>query len=378
MLAVTVLVCAVTMASAAHLPRPPLQLFGDWSAFATVGDECDIDDHHKAHPTNCSQFLMCNHGELIEANCNHGLYWNVEKEACDYPDNVPCYNRQRVVEGERHLLQQQFDDLWSTFHAIGDACEVGNHENNDGLYEPHPTDCSRFLKCNNGVLIEGQCNFGLWWNVEKRACDHRQNVHCEHGVGGGPGVPEGPEGPNGPDVPEGPDGPDGPGGPNGDGGDGIPGGPGGPGGSNNEGGDGGRPGGPGGAGDNNEPGEPGRPGCPDVDRIPGAPCLENEGGDGGGPEVPQGPGGDGGVGEPEGPEPGTSYSVCPAVDPLLYTVILPHPQCQLHYMCVHGRPFERPCPNDLHWNKRLNTCDWPAAAQCIEGAAPEQPNAVRM
>lgn len=69
------------------------------------------------------------------------------------------------------------------------------------------------------------------------------------------------------------------------------------------------------------------------------------------------------------------YSSCqsPIVD---YTVLLPHPQCTLFYKCVHGIPWVQSCPDGLEWNVAETSCDWPGNANCVENAAPPQPDAM--
>ena len=46
---------------------------------------------------------------------------------------------------------------------------------------PHPTDCSSFFSCSNGVPIELHCPAGLYFNNELKVCDWPQNVKCEPG-----------------------------------------------------------------------------------------------------------------------------------------------------------------------------------------------------
>lgn len=63
---------------------------------------------------------------------------------------------------------------------------------------------------------------------------------------------------------------------------------------------------------------------------------------------------------------------CPLVDPMEYTVLLPHPQCDKYYACSNGEPIEMPCPDGLEFNRQIQVCDWPLDADCTEGSAPAQ------
>ncbi|XP_023313296.1 uncharacterized protein LOC111693251 [Trichogramma pretiosum] len=46
------------------------------------------------------------------------------------------------------------------------------------------------------------------------------------------------------------------------------------------------------------------------------------------------------------------------------TAFLPHVDCTKYCQCSNGRPIVMICPSTLHWNTKLNNCDYPDAAQC--------------
>ncbi|CAK1580894.1 unnamed protein product [Parnassius mnemosyne] len=54
---------------------------------------------------------------------------------------------------------------------------------------------------------------------------------------------------------------------------------------------------------------------------------------------------------------------CP-VDPVIHW-LLPHENdCSLFFYCVWGEKVQRSCPNSLHFNRKLQVCDWPQFAEC--------------
>ena len=60
--------------------------------------------------------------------------------------------------------------------------------------------------------------------------------------------------------------------------------------------------------------------------------------------------------------------VCPAVDPLDHTVLLPNPaDCSTFFSCSNGVPILMHCPDGLHFNPELDVCDWPQNVGCIQG-----------
>lgn len=81
------------------------------------------------------------------------------------------------------LIVENIDDTSDIQEASspGDDCDVGDLENNFGLYLPHPEDCHSFLKCDNRVLVAVRCAADLVWNVDLTACDFSWNVTCTDG-----------------------------------------------------------------------------------------------------------------------------------------------------------------------------------------------------
>lgn len=57
---------------------------------------------------------------------------------------------------------------------------------------------------------------------------------------------------------------------------------------------------------------------------------------------------------------------CPAVDGP-FPVFIPSPDCTKYYMCGNGIPYLMTCPDNLHFNPKLNVCDWPDHAGCGGG-----------
>ncbi|CAG4943369.1 unnamed protein product [Parnassius apollo] len=58
---------------------------------------------------------------------------------------------------------------------------------------------------------------------------------------------------------------------------------------------------------------------------------------------------------------------CPVNDEIHW--LLPHERsCSLFYYCVQGERDIRRCPFWLHFNRKLQVCDWPRNAGCIEFA----------
>ncbi|KAK9747265.1 Chitin binding Peritrophin-A domain [Popillia japonica] len=64
---------------------------------------------------------------------------------------------------------------------------------------------------------------------------------------------------------------------------------------------------------------------------------------------------------------GCSRAKCPAINDD-YVTFFPHDtDCGKYCMCDWGVAYERPCPAGLHWNTKLDVCDWPHSAGCTLG-----------
>ncbi|XP_045508125.1 probable chitinase 10 [Colias croceus] len=55
-----------------------------------------------------------------------------------------------------------------------------------------------------------------------------------------------------------------------------------------------------------------------------------------------------------------------------YEMLLPHPNCEKYYQCVHGDIVARPCAKGTHFSFELQRCDWPEIAKCVPGEIPDE------
>uniref|UniRef100_A0A182WDT3 Chitin-binding type-2 domain-containing protein n=1 Tax=Anopheles minimus TaxID=112268 RepID=A0A182WDT3_9DIPT len=54
--------------------------------------------------------------------------------------------------------------------------------NTVGIFLPHPTDCQKYLNCWQGLLIEGSCPLGLYFDLERQVCESEARVRCTMNV----------------------------------------------------------------------------------------------------------------------------------------------------------------------------------------------------
>ena len=63
--------------------------------------------------------------------------------------------------------------------------------------------------------------------------------------------------------------------------------------------------------------------------------------------------------KPEGP-----VGTCPEVNGEFVDFLTDASDCTVFYMCNWGKPIKMNCPAGLHFNPKINVCDWPHDAGC--------------
>lgn len=309
------------------------------------------------NPLACESYLVCDHNIYLLRPCPKGLHWNRVALTCDWPQSAKCT-----------LSSDSGPELSTSQPALaptqpGDACDVGDHSNNVGLYRPHPTDCKQYLTCLHGKFVARPCSGNLHWNPKAETCDFPKNANCSHTI-----VTESPSVPitSTPSTtitlleayP----------------------------------------------GDKCVAGQFGSYRSHPTDCSQYLVCLH-------GVYVSQSCGNlhwnarEETCDRPEkagctyktttkysSPSSLTSsatttsitittnapiHSICVSdQSPIYQKQIFPHPICEMFYYCKNGRLLEHPCPIGLQWNQLLTTCDWPFFSGCVQGAAPIQPGAI--
>lgn len=154
---------------------------------------------------DCRQFLNCWKGRGYIQSCAPGTLFNPDTRQCDQPSKVNCITSS-TMDGYRTLAR-----LRKPKSAQLAAYEQGDYDDNS--YQPssavqircppdviglraHPTDCRKFLNCNNGATVIQDCGPGTAFNPMISVCDHIHNVDCnrnENLVQHGPTKPTNPD-----------------------------------------------------------------------------------------------------------------------------------------------------------------------------------------
>ncbi|KAL9700500.1 hypothetical protein quinque_003941 [Culex quinquefasciatus] len=162
---------------------------------------------HFVYIMDCRQFLNCWKGRGYIQSCAPGTLFNSETNECDHPTKVHCLTS-NTMEGYQRLarLRKPKDPVKSApltqggqddFYG-GTELVVRCPPDVIGLRE-HPTDCRKFLNCNNGATVVQDCGPGTAFNRMMSVCDHIHNVDCNRY---GNFIQHGPSSPSNPDAEE--------------------------------------------------------------------------------------------------------------------------------------------------------------------------------
>lgn len=112
---------------------------------------------------DCSAYYECVNGVPILEHCPPGLHWSESEKLCTYPELANCTSGPAEV-------QLDFKD------KVEMKCPWPEPE--DPVYFPHPTNCSLYYECSNGVPILEKCPPGLHWSPSQDICTFPQDAHC--------------------------------------------------------------------------------------------------------------------------------------------------------------------------------------------------------
>ncbi|KAF5284904.1 hypothetical protein FQA39_LY16859 [Lamprigera yunnana] len=120
------------------------------------------------HPWDCSKFLNCANGQAFVQDCGPGTVYNPNIKVCDYPNNVDCSVDDSEDYTGRIDVRIQPHEPSSSLKCPPQA---------KGIH-PHPTICSKYVKCNYGIAQVEECPQGLVYDPISNGCDYTYNVDC--------------------------------------------------------------------------------------------------------------------------------------------------------------------------------------------------------
>ncbi|XP_049295191.1 multiple epidermal growth factor-like domains protein 10 [Anopheles funestus] len=168
----------------------------DWDIFCT-----NVSYAFYEHPTMCSEFLFCSHGEVKRYSCPIGEIWSQEDGACQpgnwdtcellhiesacqgHPDGVQAYPTDctRYLQCDQEQTTVIDCPRGEVFEEQAGQCVAGNTETcvridsicqdaSNGTMLKHPNECDLFISCQEGSANAHQCPTGEIFNVQAKFC----------------------------------------------------------------------------------------------------------------------------------------------------------------------------------------------------------------
>lgn len=113
---------------------------------------------HFAHPTDCTMYYRCYEHKGYKSQCPIGLYFNEEREYCDYPHNVDC-------KADAHPYEASA--MQAAAPEIPDCPAQGDQEVNFAVEGIN----NRYFSCINGVAYLKECQTEELFNPLSKRCE---------------------------------------------------------------------------------------------------------------------------------------------------------------------------------------------------------------
>uniref|UniRef100_A0A1I8QA28 Chitin-binding type-2 domain-containing protein n=1 Tax=Stomoxys calcitrans TaxID=35570 RepID=A0A1I8QA28_STOCA len=150
------------------------------------------------HPTNCSQYIMCNGLRSTLGECPNGSYYNAEMLSCDKWKNQCLIKELHVKPSNPHNINTVSSETAIATSTTGPELELSTTARStttttalplyiDGrplcsmwqdLKFPHPFNCASYYQCSKGFLTIYRCRTGYIWDWRVQRCLPEGLGHC--------------------------------------------------------------------------------------------------------------------------------------------------------------------------------------------------------
>ncbi|XP_075162738.1 uncharacterized protein LOC142235368 [Haematobia irritans] len=131
------------------------------------------------HPTNCSQYIICNGLRSTLGECPNGLYYNAEMLSCDKWKATQCngVKELEIPEKSQSSTTTTTKLEFTTARPISTTTFLPLYIDGRPLCSlwhdiqfPHPYHCEFYYECTKGFLTIHRCNQGYIWDLRVHRC----------------------------------------------------------------------------------------------------------------------------------------------------------------------------------------------------------------
>lgn len=174
----------------------------------------------KVDASDCTKYQVCKNGEYVSASCNSGYYWNSANSQCEQDNgqcvSVTCKDGELSADSSdcagyficldnklvkrKCASQTYFDASLETCVidtegvCIPKVCDSECCDKPNNWIGPVDKNCSAFIHCLYGQLIQQTCPNNLQFNNITKQCDFPDVVQCDDGSPPPSGPTAGPSG----------------------------------------------------------------------------------------------------------------------------------------------------------------------------------------
>lgn len=150
------------------------------------------------YPFDGLLFIKCHAGHTMIESCEPNTFFSITNKICIPTSGVASSDRVWLNTGK-----QRVSDSYGAYNhnrewSLVDTAEVATPTQSfvpppqynpecpssaTGLY-PHPSDCTKFLRCANGITHIMDCGPGTAFNIALEVCDFIDKVDCTGRVAG--------------------------------------------------------------------------------------------------------------------------------------------------------------------------------------------------
>lgn len=173
--------CISSPSESSEDPDPSDEDSGESNVELNIPDWCPPLEDPKyptllPHQTDCNKFYRCLYGFPEIVNCPEGQEWSLEHNYCTYDYLANCV-RPLPEDWEPaptppHIELSTVDPI-----DLPDGCPL-EEDGQIPTHLAHPTDCTKFYKCQGGIPIEMDCPEGEHWSIDSDYCDYPPLANC--------------------------------------------------------------------------------------------------------------------------------------------------------------------------------------------------------
>ncbi|XP_054086294.1 uncharacterized protein LOC105212916 isoform X2 [Zeugodacus cucurbitae] len=147
------------------------------------------------YPFDGLLFIECKAGHTIIQNCGPNMLFSLSNMICipsaEAKDTDHMWLSSVGQSAYNGFAAYDHSRDWGAVDTTGSGAHTLNIEHTvqtaacpadaTGLY-PHPTDCTKYLRCANGITYIMDCGPGTAFNAALEVCDFKEKVDCPHSV----------------------------------------------------------------------------------------------------------------------------------------------------------------------------------------------------